>query len=410
MTKLITLDEVLLDDIVGLLDFNGSLTPRLSTGDGDALTAALFSDNTGPASPSTGSDDSAKPNKQSRKREREKTRQRRYRQRIRDSRDELQRQVGELSKELLQLIKVAVMRKEMQMSTDILKNTSQWVSETVRQREQRALSEAEQKRLLAAVNYQASYIEGLRQVVGNRLNGNGVPFGTGNSFHRYTNVPALHSMTSPLYTMYLQQLEGSYARVDGVMSACGLMTMPETTINSTHRRKADGEVAYFQHVNKVVLPFSFHKVCEAIWTARHEQAEPAFGGYEMVPDDDIFINSRVLTSLNVGTLAQRFVSRCYKEENRLVLVWKMSSEGQGDFRGLHAEETAWMSVRGTPTGVMMEVCVQQVPMRFNKGTSHEPATAMFHNVLHESLEADKNEMLRNLERLLLDDVLNGIEC
>ncbi|KAG2808836.1 hypothetical protein PC129_g8817 [Phytophthora cactorum] len=365
MTKLITLDEVLLDDIVGLLDFNGSLTPRLSTGDGDALTAALFSDNTGPASPSTGSDDSAKPNKQSRKREREKTRQRRYRQRIRDSRDELQRQVGELSKELLQLIKVAVMRKEMQMSTDILKNTSQWVSETVRQREQRALSEAEQKRLLAAVNYQASYIEGLRQVVGNRLNGNGVPFGTGNSFHRYTNVPALHSMTSPLYTMYLQQLEGSYARVDGVMSACGLMTMPETTINSTHRRKADGEVAYFQHVNKVVLPFSFHK---------------------------------------------RFVSRCYKEENRLVLVWKMSSEGQGDFRGLHAEETAWMSVRGTPTGVMMEVCVQQVPMRFNKGTSHEPATAMFHNVLHESLEADKNEMLRNLERLLLDDVLNGIEC
>ncbi|KAG2858091.1 hypothetical protein PC119_g11182 [Phytophthora cactorum] len=272
MTKLITLDEVLLDDIVGLLDFNGSLTPRLSTGDGDALTAALFSDNTGPASPSTGSDDSAKPNKQSRKREREKTRQRRYRQRIRDSRDELQRQVGELSKELLQLIKVAVMRKEMQMSTDILKNTSQWVSETVRQ---------------------------------------------------------------------------------------------QTTINSTHRRKADGEVAYFQHVNKVVLPFSFHK---------------------------------------------RFVSRCYKEENRLVLVWKMSSEGQGDFRGLHAEETAWMSVRGTPTGVMMEVCVQQVPMRFNKGTSHEPATAMFHNVLHESLEADKNEMLRNLERLLLDDVLNGIEC
>ncbi|KAG6949466.1 hypothetical protein JG688_00014615 [Phytophthora aleatoria] len=388
MTELITLDEVLFDDIVGLLDFNGSLTPRLSTGDGDALTAALFSDNTGPASPSTGSDDSAKPDKQSRKREREKTRQRRYRQRIRDSRDELQRQVDELSKELLQLNKVAVMRKEMQMSTDILKTTSPWVSETVRQREQRALSEAEQKRLIAAVNYQASYIEGLRQVVGDRLNGNGVPFGTGNSFHRYTNVPTLHSMTSALYATYLQQLEGSYA----------------------HEKPTAGEVAYFQHVNKVVLPYSFHKVCEAIWTATHEQDEPAFGGYEMALDDDVFIKSRVLTSLNVGTLAQRFVSRCYKEENRLVLVWKMSSEGEGDFRGLHAEETAWMSVRGTPTGVMMEVCVQQVPMRFNEGASHEPATAMFHNVLHESLEADKNEMSRNLERLLLDDVLNGIEC
>ncbi|ETO70048.1 hypothetical protein F444_13436 [Phytophthora nicotianae P1976] len=409
MTELITTDEVLFDDIVGLLDFNGSLTPRLSIGDTDGLTAALFNETTDPASPSTDNDDNTKHDKQSRKREREKTRQRRYRQRLRDSRDVLQRQVDELSKELQRLNKQAAMRRELEISTDVLTN-SQWVSERVRQQEQRALSEAEHKRLVAAVNYQASYIEGLRQVVGNRLNGNAVPFGTDNSFNCFKNVPTLHSMTSALYTTYLQQLEGSYARVDSVLNACGLMTMPETTVNTTHRREADGEVAYFQHVNKVLLPYSFQKICEAIWTTIHEQEEPAFGGYETAPDDDVFIKSRVLTSLNVGTLVQRFISRYYMEENRLVFVWKMSTEGEGDFSGLHAEETAWMSVRPTAAGVVLEVCVQQVPMRFNLASTHEPAVAMFHNMLHESLEADKNEMSKKLESLLLNDVLTGIEC
>ncbi|KAF4035087.1 hypothetical protein GN244_ATG12856 [Phytophthora infestans] len=409
MTELITTDEVLFDDIVGLLDFNGSLTPRLSTGDADALTAALFSGDTGSPSPSTGSEDYGKPDKHSRKREREKTRQRRYRQRLRDSRDELQQHVDELSKELARLNKQAAMRKELQMSADVLTH-SEWVSETVRQRDQRRMSEAEQRRLIAAVNYQASYLKGLRQVAGNRLNGNAVPFGDGNSFNCYNNVPTLHSMTSALYTTYLQQLEGSYARVDGVMAACGLPSMPETTVNSTHRRKGDGDVAYFQHVNKVVLPYSFDKICQAIWTAIHEQDEPAFGAYESAPDDDVFIKSRVLTSLNVGTLVQRFISRFYTESNRLLFVWKMSSEGEGDFNGLHAEETAWMSVRPTDTGVVLEVCVQQVPMRFNVSSNREPAVALFHNMLHESLEADRNKMSKRLESLLLDDVLTGLEC
>ncbi|ETK81489.1 hypothetical protein L915_13015 [Phytophthora nicotianae] len=409
MTELITTDEVLFDDIVGLLDFNGSLTPRLSIGDTDGLTAALFNETTDPARPSTDNDDNTKHGRRIRKREREKTRQRLYRQRLRDSRDGLQRQVDELSKELQRLNEQAAMRKEQQMCTDVLTH-SKWVSEIARQREQRALSEAEHKRLIAAVNHQASYIKGLRQMVLHRSDGNAVSYGKGNSFNCFNNVPTIHSMTSELYTTYLQQLEGSYARADSVLNACGLMTMSETAVDSTHRSKSDSELAYFQHVSKVLLPYSFQKICEAIWTTIHEQEEPAFGVYETAPDHDVFIKSRVLTSLNVGTLVQRFISRYYEEENRMLFVWKMSTKGEGDFSGLHADETTWLSVRPTATGAMVELCVQQVPIRFNLASNREAAEEIFHKMLHESLKADKSGMFTRLESLLLDDILTGIEC
>ncbi|OWY95165.1 hypothetical protein PHMEG_00034902, partial [Phytophthora megakarya] len=174
-------------------------------------------------------------------------------------------------------------------------------------------------------------------------------------------------------------------------------------------RNFDGNVAYYQHVNKVTIPYSYHQVCNALWKAVHEQEEPAFGGYEMAPDENVIIKSRVRAS-GIGSMVQRYISRFYKEEDRLVLVWKMSTEGDGAFNGLHAEETSWMCVRPTPNGVMLEVCAQQVPMHFKVANNPEPALSKFHTMLQEFLETDKIQMEKTLEKLLLDDVLTGIEC
>ncbi|OWY96900.1 hypothetical protein PHMEG_00032714 [Phytophthora megakarya] len=87
----------------------------------------------------------------------------------------------------------------------------------------------------------------------------------------------------------------------------------------------------------------------------------------------------------------------------------MSTEGEGAFSGLHAEDSGWMCIRPTSIGVMLEVCIQQVPMRFKVTHNQEPATSKFHNMLHECLETDKAEMELLLEKFLLDDVLAGIE-
>ncbi|OWY95083.1 hypothetical protein PHMEG_00035014 [Phytophthora megakarya] len=87
----------------------------------------------------------------------------------------------------------------------------------------------------------------------------------------------------------------------------------------------------------------------------------------------------------------------------------MSSEGDGCFSGLYADETGWMCVQPLAAGVSMEICVQQTPMRFETNR-HAAAMAKFYDLLRDSLEAEKLEMTRCMERLLIDDIVAGISA
>ncbi|OWY96622.1 hypothetical protein PHMEG_00033067 [Phytophthora megakarya] len=87
----------------------------------------------------------------------------------------------------------------------------------------------------------------------------------------------------------------------------------------------------------------------------------------------------------------------------------MSSKGDGCFSGLYAGETGWMCVQPSDTGVLMEICVQQAPMRFGPN-QHEPVMSKIYDLLSDSLEADKMEMTRCMERLLIDDIVTGISA
>ncbi|KAL4165632.1 hypothetical protein KRP22_014345 [Phytophthora ramorum] len=204
MIDLVTTDEVFLNDIVEFLDFDVSVTPRFVTPkpveDTGGLEALLFTQDLDDAGPSsTGNVSRDKRDKPSNKREKEKNRQQRYRQRLKDNRKELQRQVGALSEQLNGLRQKAASRKKMD-STDTLLPSSRWIADVDIQRENRMQAEAEQQRLLAAVNYQADNIKRLRQAVDNRLSAGG------SAFERKS--AALHSITSVLHTTYTQQLEG----------------------------------------------------------------------------------------------------------------------------------------------------------------------------------------------------------
>ncbi|KAJ8524864.1 hypothetical protein ON010_g16252 [Phytophthora cinnamomi] len=290
-------------------------------------------------------------------------------------------------------------------ATSNQRTSSGWM-EADFQRTQRLKSEARQLQLVSAMAYQAEYIKKSLRRMYSKANAD-----RAGRFPLETSIPIFHSMTSVLYTTYLQQLEGCYARVDTVMDACGVVLLPETTLVTTiHRRNSDGDVAYIQHVNRAMLPYSFQQTCDVAWRAVQEHEVPAFGDIEVAPDSDVFMRSRVLRAAGIGTLAQRYVSRRYFEEKRMVLVWKVSSEGDDAFRGLHAEETGWLCVEPLPGGVVLSACVQQVPMRFCDPQCPQPAITPFYNLLSKSLEADKVEMTTNMWRMLLDDVRTGIEC
>ncbi|GMF18331.1 unnamed protein product [Phytophthora lilii] len=287
---------------------------------------------------------------------------------------------------------------------------SHWAAEATRQRKERHQAEEERKRLMIAVNMQAGYVNELRAFAANQCDFGSTKvegFATGIECRR--KVPTLHAMTSVLYMTYLQQLEGCYARIDTIMRSAGVVSMPETTVNSIQRRKSDGEVAYFQHTNKVMLPYSYRQTCRALWKLVYQQDEPALAG-SMAPDDDVFIRTRVLKAHKSAVLSQRCISRIYRAEERFIFIWKMSSEGEGRFCGLHADETGWMCLQPSSNGVQIEVCVHQVPMRLNLPQVDDPPIRQFYEVLQNSLDADKDAMIMALGKLLVEDVLAGMEC
>eukprot|EP00644_Phytophthora_capsici_P016956 jgi/Phyca11/510401/fgenesh2_kg.PHYCAscaffold_59_\ len=200
MTDLITTDEVLLNDIVGLLDSSAPLTPRVFAVELAACTSA-FTTPVVSCDAGTNPIDGIKTNQRVYKREMEKTRQRRYRQKLKDIRDEQQQQVDELSLELHQLTQQKSRKTQLETSrwTRPLTN-SYWALAADRQRQQRVLSEEEHKRLLAAVNQQSGYIKELRRLTGD--------------VSCFVEIPTKQLMTHTLYTTYLQQLEGCCVRVD----------------------------------------------------------------------------------------------------------------------------------------------------------------------------------------------------
>ncbi|KAE9341400.1 hypothetical protein PF008_g10640 [Phytophthora fragariae] len=407
MADLLMHDKVSLDDIIRLLDFDAPLTPKVSATCIESLGGTNVSNRVAPSlardagdtsSSSASGDDISCTNNRRVKREKEAARQRRHRQRLKDDRVELQSEAAKLSKQLEALAQEAARKKRKTTETTESQLTrSHWSNQASVQRKLRLKSEAQRRELVSVMNYQAEYISSLREMYRTRLKAN-------------SNGGMIHSMSSMSYTTCLLELEGCYARVDTVMNACGMASLPQTSLSTVHRRKADGGVEYFQQANKSFLPFTFQQTCDVIWRIVHERDEKPFGDCEGHPDIDVFVKYRVLKAMGIGSLAQRYVSRQYREENRMVLVWKMSSEGEDGFRGLYAEETGWICVEPSPGGVVISVCVQQVPMCFRSPFAPEPAIKPFYHMLKNYLEADKEDMATCMGRMLLDDVLTGIEC
>ncbi|KAG7396244.1 hypothetical protein PHYBOEH_002562 [Phytophthora boehmeriae] len=401
-------EEPYLDDFVDFLETSGLLvearasqsTPRGS----DVLPTTLRFDSDATSQTSSGSEEPKKRKRSTGTRqEKEKNRQRRYRQRLRDDRQELLQQVDELSAELLELSQNKNRVKPAATRTDQLIPSS-WVLVATRQRDHRRQSEAENKRLHAAINTQAAYIKDLSAVFGTH------PGVLGQALSCSPKVPRPRSMANSLHTTHLNILEGYYARLDSVMDASGVHSLPETTRHSVHRRSNDGKVAYFQHLTKMLLPFEFQHTCDGLWRVLNLTHGENLDATAPVPANDVVDKTRLQKPLEGGELFQHNVSRKYVESSRWVVVWTMSYEGDGAFSGLRSDETGWVSVQPSATGTLIETCVQQVPMRCDQNQDCEPAVDLFHDVLHSSLDGDKEMVMSALEKLLLDDAVTQIKC
>jgi hypothetical protein len=106
------------------------------------------------------------------------------------------------------------------------------------------------------------------------------------------------------------------------------------------------------------------------------------------------------------------VVRRFQEIHRVVVVWKVFTEGEGLFRGMHSDETGWCIARpstvATATGTVLDMCFRHVPMHFSSSAACAPVVNEFTDMVVTTGEEESQTVLKALEKMLLDETLAGV--
>ncbi|KAF4038763.1 hypothetical protein GN244_ATG09098 [Phytophthora infestans] len=214
--------------------------------------------------------------------------------------------------------------------------------------------------------------------------------------------PRLGMSDVPLFTSLLQKIDACYTRVDDVMNGCNLATMDTEETNSTHWRNDNGELEYHQKLQKFVLPYDLEKAVHVVWKSnelpQHQRDRQVYDGFGN-PGNTLAIRYRLVRTLTTGTfvsVVQRLAVRRFFEQDRVVSVWKVFTEGEGIFRGMHSTLTGWGTMRSLldGSGILCEVCIRQFPSLVNVTPS---VSKEFHQFLQVTLDEDKRSVMTTIQ-------------
>lgn len=311
------------------------------------------------------------------------------RQRQKEAREALRLQAGELSRQLEHLTRAKQdkIRYATRSSQFVL-----WKAIARRQREMRLYAEAEQRQLAVLVNRQAAYIQELRDVAQKRL------AHTGSGF---TGIDA----EEELCLASMQELDDTYKRFDEVYEQAGMASLVGEDVVYTVRRKPDNAVEYFEKKTISTLPSSLSDSGQLFWTIAKLAFSTRMKGDQRCTvrerSNTLVVQFQEQSELAAGTkvsmLQRGFVKR-YREEKRVVHLWKFVSEGEGIFSGLQSEETGWCCLRPTGhSGAVIEMYQHWVPMHFSSVRS-QAADEDFHQVLKHLSETTTAELITSLDK------------
>ncbi|KAG2963143.1 hypothetical protein PC120_g27569 [Phytophthora cactorum] len=127
--------------------------------------------------------------------------------------------------------------------------------------------------------------------------------------------------------------------------------------------KRDGDVEYIDRLDVLLIPFSSEQTCDTMWQS---------------------------------------MIRLYLEEERMVVVWRALSEGEGEFTGIHSDETGWSVVRPNDADepllrVVMQTFVRFIPMDITKTSSDAVGGYQFTKFVVSSVEEDGAEIARMMD-------------
>ncbi|KAJ8537352.1 hypothetical protein ON010_g13245 [Phytophthora cinnamomi] len=219
----------------------------------------------------------------------------------------------------------------------------------------------------------------------------------------------LKSSDAAVYDIFLQDVKDSYTRIDRVFEECEVGSLAIGSASSLRLHHPNGGVKYTQYVTKWLQPFSFEDGCTKLWTLcglPHRQIDRQEYKDSSDPENTIVLKFRMRKTLNCGStvsILKRIVVRRIVESERVVIVTKIFSEGEGIFSGMDIDETWWVSIRpyadGLTKGALLEACTRRVPVEYIIANSEDFAVKAFQAMSEEAIIEDERECVRLLEKL-----------
>lgn len=330
-----------------------------------------------------------------------------YRKKLKSERATLEDEEKFLSDELEEL---QCARKRAKALGDKTLATSTWKAIAIRQKEGRLVAEQQQRRLQNAVENRAKVIEEITQMIRENLNG------SKNTPHIEQDKRSplkLDTEDSILFDEFLNDLELMYPRTDEVFRACGAEEKPTMSYRLGPQRRRDRDVEYIDTLDVLLIPISFEQTCDTMWQSMirlYRQRE--WHHYDVKdPANTLAVKSHVQVSRDSGQsvhMIVHFVMRRYVEKERMVVVWRALSEGEGEFTGIHSDETGWCIVRPNNSEepllrVVMQTFVRFIPMDVTNTSNDAIGGYQFTKFVVTSVEEDGAEIARMMDSLLLED-------
>ncbi|RLN67034.1 hypothetical protein BBJ28_00019014 [Nothophytophthora sp. Chile5] len=297
----------------------------------------------------------------------------------------------------------------------------------------RERAEAEQRQLKASVAYKAELIENMSSLLQRRLldEAHGKTNNVAMSRERDSRV---QSNDTALFESLLSELDALYEKADEVISACGPSIKPWASMSYQPTRKWHNGTEYFENVDSTLVPFDFQRTCRAVWQAFIATEGPDAYYYEGVKDPENMVAVRMCCqyqweAFGVASMTSHFVTRKYKEADRLVFVWRALSEGEDAFVGMYLDDSGWGVVSPVAKGAgdpmtagssvsvvdgdasdstIIQHVVRSVPVFFGEKSSSDTKMDQYVNLVVRSGVEDVEEIVRSMRKLLLDDTVVSV--
>ncbi|KAG1691804.1 hypothetical protein DVH05_026179 [Phytophthora capsici] len=297
-----------------------------------------------------------------------------------------------------------------------------WQRVAQRQAQGRGEAEAENKRLKSILEGQIQLAQKLEQVLHNRPNVS--------VFQDKTPQKRLclgGEDPSSMYELFLSELDGLYAQMDGVFHQNGMEMSVDDSLRKAYVRTRNGPedqdelYAELQDVN--IIPFAFEKTSSAMWYAvKRQYSKNCYHSYQGEidrPDDTIAVKYRSQCKRRgVDTwLDAVMVMRCYSGRDRLAIVWRSVSRGEDEFSGMYTDETGWSVLKRIPpnsginlSGCVMHNCVHIVPKRVDySAPMPQNEIGLLTNLVIDSYEDDVIALSTMVEDAILQEKVFSIE-